>query len=282
MSRSIVELPNGAALYVETHGPQDATPIVFIHGLGATHSLWQPLLECSNIATNFYVVLYDYRGAGLSPLYSPKTKLDDPLPKLSMQTHIDDLKDLFDKLFTRRRTTPTVQKPILVGHSMGSILSQIFAVQFPELISRLILVNTSLAPFPPEVRETQYAWARSVRDNGSVLDIANQLADILVAKPTANPVARAMIRALVLAQTVEGYASNVEALAGWTETVDLKEKFEGPIRIVGGGADAFGDGSDLLDSLSGADAQHQSIPGVGHSSPVENPEALGKVFLTYL
>jgi pimeloyl-ACP methyl ester carboxylesterase len=280
MSRSIVELPNGTAIYVETQGPQDATPIVFIHGLGATHSLWQPLLECSDITAKFFVVLYDYRGAGLSPLSS--TKADDLQSKLSLQTHIDDLNDLFDKLFTRPRTTSTVQKPILVGHSMGSILAQIFAVQFPELISRLILVNTSLVPFPPEVRETQYAWARNVRDNGSVLDIANQLADILVAKPTANPVARAMTRALVLAQNVEGYAGNIEALAGWTETVDLKEKFKGPIRIIGGDADAFGDGSNLLDSLRGADVQHHNIPGVGHSSPVENPEALAKVLLTCL
>ena len=280
MSKSIVELSNGAALYVETYGSPDATPIVFIHGLGATHSLWQPLLECSDLTTKYYVVLYDCRGAGLSPLNG--TKKDASLPKLSMQTHIDDLKDLFDKLFTRPRTTFTIQKPILVGHSMGSILAQIFAVQFPELISRLILAGTTLIPFPTEVRETQYAWARSVRDSGSLLEIANQLADVLVTKSPVNPLARTTIRALILAQTVEGYASNVEALADWTETVDLGAKFKGPIRIISGDADVFGDGSNLVESLGSADVQHHRIPRVGHSTPMESPEAMANVLLTCL
>jgi len=214
-------------------------------------------------------------------LNSTKKDDSDDSP-LTLQAHVDDLKDLFDKLFTRPNTTSAAQKPILVGHSMGSIISQIFAAQFPELISRLILMNTSLIPFPPEVREAQYAWARNVRDNQSLLEIANQLAEVLVTKPAVNPVARAMIRALILAQTVEGYASNVDALASWTGTIDLKAKFKGPIRIIGGGADVFGDGSNLVEALEGADAQHHKIPGVGHSSPVENPAALAKVLLTCL
>jgi len=281
MSKPNLELPSGASIYVERHGVQDATPMVFVHGLGATHSLWRPLLECSDIASKYFVVLYDCRGAGLSPLNSTK-KDDSDDSQLSLQTHVDDLKDLFDKLFTRPHTTSAVQKPILVGHSMGSIISQIFAAQFPDLISRLILMNTSLAPFPPEVRETQYAWARNVRDSQSLLEIANQLAEVLVTKPAANPVARATIRALILGQTVEGYASNVDALASWTGTIDLKGRFKGPIRIIGGGADVFGDGSNLAKALKGADVQHYNIPGVGHSSPVENPEALAKVLLTCL
>ena len=49
-------------------------PIVFVHGVGLTHEIWQPQLEFFNYHSN---IAYDILGHGRSPLEEGEISFDD-------------------------------------------------------------------------------------------------------------------------------------------------------------------------------------------------------------
>ncbi len=118
---------NNIETYYETHG--DGTPLVFIHGLGVCHKLWQ--LQIEPFSEHFNVIVYDVRGHGES------TGSDE---KYSIGLFASDLKVLLDEL--------GVAKAHLCGLSMGGLIAQQFAIDYPATVDKLILAGTFCHLFP--------------------------------------------------------------------------------------------------------------------------------------
>ncbi len=100
------------------------TTVVFVHGLGATGKMWQPVISQLPHSTN--AVSVDLLGFGRSAkpyweTYSAK------LQARSLRT----------TLLRLRLTGPV----ILVGHSLGSLVAIEFATRYPELTQSLILCS---------------------------------------------------------------------------------------------------------------------------------------------
>ena len=95
-------------------------PIVFIHGVGLTHEIWQPQLEFFNYYSN---IAYDILGHGKSSLEDEKISFDD----LSKQ-----LIELLDHL--------NIKKIHLVGFSIGSLIARNFATKYNERLHTLTLL----------------------------------------------------------------------------------------------------------------------------------------------
>jgi len=112
---------NDIQTYYEVHGEGPA--LVFIHGLGACHKMWQPQVE--PFAKHFKVIIYDVRGHGES------TSSDD---KYSIKLFASDLKVLLDEL--------GVAKAHICGLSMGGLIAQQFALDCPAMVDKLILAGT--------------------------------------------------------------------------------------------------------------------------------------------
>lgn len=114
---------NGVELYYERYG--DGEPIIFSHGWLEDCAVWKPHVE--GLAKNNCVILYDLRGHG---------KSDKPTGEYySVQTLADDLKYLMQAL--------KLDKAILVGFSLGGMLSLVYTLQNPTKVSRLVLVGTT-------------------------------------------------------------------------------------------------------------------------------------------
>jgi len=112
---------NNIETYYEVHG--DGTPLVFIHGVGACHKMWQPQIE--PFSKHFEVIVYDVRGHGESSGYDEK---------YSIRLFASDLKVLLDEL--------RVAKAHICGLSMGGLIAQQFAIDYPNMVNKLVLAGT--------------------------------------------------------------------------------------------------------------------------------------------
>lgn len=112
---------NNVQTYYEIHG--DGTPLVLIHGVGACHKLWQPQIE--PFSKYFKVIVYDVRGHGESSGYNER---------YSIKLFASDLKVLLENL--------GVTRAHICGLSMGGLIAQQFATDYPSTVDKLVLAGT--------------------------------------------------------------------------------------------------------------------------------------------
>lgn len=99
--------------------------IIFLHGYPFFAASWDNLL--SHFSQSYHVVAPDNRGYGLSA--KPASVEQYRIDKL-----VDDVKALIEHF-------PDQQKVILVGHDWGGTLAWTVAQKYPELISKLVVIN---------------------------------------------------------------------------------------------------------------------------------------------
>lgn len=117
---------------------KQGTPLVCAHGLTANASGFQLLAD--ELASDHRVFAYDLRGRGDS---------DKPEHGYSVPIHAADLAELIAKL--------ELSRPVLIGHSLGALIALYFAAQYPELLSKLVLIDAG-APLPWKTPDEQPAW----------------------------------------------------------------------------------------------------------------------------
>lgn len=123
-----IALPTGVELTVQLGGPEEAEPILFLHGFPESHRTWRKVMP--DLARDFRVIAPDQRGFGGS---------DKPEGVEAYKTDriLEDLLALADALGLGRFT--------LVGHDWGGAIAWLAALRHPDRIGRLVIVN---APHP--------------------------------------------------------------------------------------------------------------------------------------
>ncbi len=96
--------------------------ILCIHGITANSRFWDCL--ASALAPHHRVIAMDLRGRGLS---------DKPPTGYSIEHHCKDILALMND--------QGLQRPVLMGHSLGAFISLVFAARYPQRVDRLILVD---------------------------------------------------------------------------------------------------------------------------------------------
>jgi len=96
--------------------------ILCIHGLTANCRSWD--LLASSLAPQHKVLAMDLRGRGFS---------ESPPSGYSVENHCRDILALMDD--------QGLERPVLMGHSLGAFISLVFAAKYPRRVDRLILVD---------------------------------------------------------------------------------------------------------------------------------------------
>ncbi len=123
---------HGARLYYEVHG--DGPPLVLTHGVGGNHASW--FHQVATLSRHYRVIVFDARGFGRST---------DP-QELGRDGFVGDLDALLTHL--------AVDKPILVGQSMGGGTCLSFTCAYPERVRGLVLADTLMGMIlPAEIRD---------------------------------------------------------------------------------------------------------------------------------
>ncbi len=122
-----VMLPNGIELaYVEIGSPQ-AHPVLLLHGYTDSSRVWTLLAPRLR---NFRLLIPDQRGHGASSA---------PACCYAPSDFAEDARLFLDAI--------GVQRVSVVGHSMGSVVAQVFAAEHPERVDRIVLAgSTALVP----------------------------------------------------------------------------------------------------------------------------------------
>ena len=113
---------NNAQLYYESQGVGEA--LILIAGYTCDHAIWQPLV--GELSKHFRVITFDNRGIG---------QTTDKNEQLSVELMADDVKALIEDL--------PLQRPHIVGQSMGGTIAQVVASRYPEKIGKLGIITSS-------------------------------------------------------------------------------------------------------------------------------------------
>ena len=109
------------SIHSEKAGNKDAPTIIFIHGSGGSSATW--FMQLRGLSNDFHIVAIELNGHGKSL---------DRAEEDTTESYLIDIEEIV-KQFDR---------PIIAGHSMGGMLSQLFALRHPEMIAGIILVGT--------------------------------------------------------------------------------------------------------------------------------------------
>ena len=151
---------NNISIEYETFGDPSSPPILLIIGLGGHLIYWDDTFCRYLSEANRYVIRFDNRDAGLS------TKFE--------QAGVPDMMDVMGKLMGGQKVTPpytiedmaadavglldalNIEKAHLCGMSMGGMIAQSIAINYPRRVLSLISIysttgNPRLPPPKPEV-----------------------------------------------------------------------------------------------------------------------------------
>jgi pimeloyl-ACP methyl ester carboxylesterase len=147
---------------------EQGAPIIGIHGLTGNAFCFQAFAD--KLAVDYQFYAYDLRGRGDS---------DKPAEGYSVPFHAADLAKLIDEL--------GLERPILVGHSLGALIALYFAAHYPEKLSRLVLIDAG-APLPWSTPEEQPAWLNaSISRLGTSVPSFEEFTQRLKAAPFLGP-----------------------------------------------------------------------------------------------
>jgi len=113
---------DGIKVRYRDEGPRDGQPLILVHGFTSSLETWDPLAY--DLQSDYRVIRLDLPGHGLTG--------PDPEARYTNEETVDFLADFIE--------TVGVEKPVLVGNSLGGLASWRLAVRSPELVSKLVLI----------------------------------------------------------------------------------------------------------------------------------------------
>lgn len=124
-------------------------PVIMLHGVSDDGRCWGRTGDA--LAQEFDVILVDQRAHGQSSAPETGYRLDDFASDIHGLIKALHLKDV-----------------ILVGHSLGASVSLRTASQYPDLISRVVLIDPPMPDSPqntdPDVRYEWFGWLRNFQN----------------------------------------------------------------------------------------------------------------------
>lgn len=232
---------NGVRIHYVEAG--EGLPYVFVNGLGG-NSAGFVAEELSWYAEHFRTVAWDQRGLGLS----------GPGPKYSLPLYAADLAALLDHL--------GIERAVVHGVSWGGVLTQRFALDFPDRCAAIVLDSTS-SEVNVGAAENWYARGELARLGPDAV-AGRELAPAFEGHAT---VSAAPSWPQVAPEHIDSYVAQARATASLREhpMTPYLGAIECPTLIVAGGADTVaGAGGSVVMSRHMPEARLEVMDGVGH------------------
>lgn len=245
---------NGVRLCYERsgHGPV----VVLTHGLGGSLESWQPTADA--LRDGYTVLRWDVRGFGRSERVPGSV---DPA------TWAADL----DALLRHEG----VERAVVVGISMGGVVAQRFALDFPASTRALVLMSTT-SEVGEQARKGWLERARLVEEQG-LLAVFDQGPALSYAPGYAERHAaeiRAAAEESARRNDPHSYAAAARAVSAYDFTAELA-RLDMPVLVLQGLEDRLtppGGGVLLARAIPGA--RLEMVEGCGHAIPAEKFETM--------
>ncbi len=245
--------------YADSGG--DGVPVVFSHGAGADHVMFDAQRDHLR-ALGYRAVTWDLRGHGLSrPAGAPFTA----------ERAIADLRALIGHL--------RLDRPVLVGQSLGGNLSQALVRRHPELCRALVVIGSTWNTARLSARD--HLLLKVAAPSLSMIP-AGRLPELMADDCAVTPAARADVRRAFSQLTKR------EFVEVWRATVSLLDPAPGyrtpvPLCLIRGEQDRTGNIATAMPRWAAAEGVEEIVvPGAGHIANQDAPEAVNAAIETFL
>ena len=251
---------NGTRLHYRDQGTGE--PLVFVHGLGSSGQDWAKQVDA--FANRYRVITFDVRGHGQS---------DKPEGPYSIPLFAADTAALLRALDAVPAT--------VVGLSMGGMIAFQLAVDAPDLVRRLVVVNSMPEAKLDSLRDHWIFWSRRlVTQVLGVRRTGQLLADRIFQKPEQGRLRR-QFEARWAENDEAAYLASIEAIAGWS-VEDRLHAITCPTLVVAADEDYTPVADKRRYVARMPDARLAVIPDSRHATPVEQAEAFNRTVEQFL
>jgi len=238
---------NGYDIGFEQSGGGDATPIVFLHGVGSDKSVWRPQL--AHFGATRRAVAFDYPGYGDS----------DPAPE-------GTTRDDYASAITSAMHEIGIDRAHVCGLSLGGIVAIAMHHADAGRCASLILADT-FAAHP----DGHGIYERGVAASGDLRAMAEARVDVLLAQP-ADPGVRREVVETMAKISLAAYRIGAEAV--WlADQRDRAHDIRVPTLVLCGSEDKVTPPAlsrELTHLIPGA--RYEPIEGAGHLGNLEKPD----------
>ena len=257
------ERMHGGITYLDAGSPA-GTPIVFLHGIGGSARSFLPQLD--HFSTAWRAIAWDMPGYGGST----------PLEIVSIDTLTAALAGFLQEL--------GLERPILVGHSIGGMLVQRLLSLQPHAARAVVLAQTSAA-----FGSRDPAWAQDfIRTRLAPLDAGQSMADLAagmvadLAGDSPDPDGMALARDCFARTPDITYRDTVMALPGF-DMRDALPRIAVPTLVLSGTRDQNAP-APAMERMAARipGAQYVALDGAGHLAHLEQPATFDAAVQSFL
>jgi 3-oxoadipate enol-lactonase len=254
---------NGQQIFYVDHGsPRDGAPtMIFSHGFLMDHEMFDAQVAAFNERCR--IVTWDERGFG-STVHDGQA--------FSYWDSATDLLALMDHL--------EIDHAILAGMSQGGFLSLRAALLAPDRVTGLILIDTQAGVDDAETLAAYQGMVDIWMAAGPVPDLANAIAQIIIADPSHHDAWIAKWQTL----SREALSDAAGALLNRDDITDRLAEITCPALVIHGTADTaipMERAEELAAALSGAGPVAR-IEGAAHAANLTHPEPVNSAIAVFL
>ena len=248
---------DGVKLCYEEAGGGDP-PLLFVHGWCCDHSYFA--LQVGHFKARHRAVSVDLRGHGAS---------DKPVMDYRMSAFADDLAWLCRQL--------GLDRPVVVGHSMGGAIALVMAAEFQETVRGVVMIDSPVVT-PAAVREARRPFIAALNGPACREAAASFISERLFI-PTDDPARKARILASMLDVPQHVMASAMARL--WDcDTESAAVLCKQPLLYIGADIESRTDFA-LFRELAPQLLVGQTV-GAGHFNLLEVPDQVNAMIETFL
>ena len=248
---------NGYEIGFEETGDGDATPIVFLHGVGSDKSVWRPQLE--HLGRERRAIAFDYPGYGDSDPAPAGTTRDDYASAIISAMH-----------------ELGVDRAHICGLSLGGVVAIAMHHADASRCASLILADT-FAAHP----DGQAIYDRSIAASNDLRAMAEARVDVLLAQPADLSVRSEVVDTMA---RIDPAAYRIGAEAVWlADQAERAGKIDVPSLVLCGTEDKVTPPalSEALTQLIPG-ARYEAVEGAGHISNLERADAFNSAVSMFI
>jgi pimeloyl-ACP methyl ester carboxylesterase len=243
----------------------EGAPLIILHGYFGMSDNWKSL--GNRFSENFQTHIIDQRNHGRS-FHSTNFSYEYLVEDLVNYVEHHNLKNI-----------------IVLGHSMGGKTAMLFAVKYPTLVAKLIIVDIAPKYYQPH----HYDILKALNSVDFSIQNTRKLVDEKISELIFDPVTRAFLLKNVFwkEKGVLGYRFNLQALTKNNEEVGKALPsftfFHNKTLFLAGGNSHYIKKKDIpLIKKHFPDVSIQTIPNVGHWLHAESPEIFYELVMNFL
>ncbi len=230
-------------------------PVVLLHGFPLSSAIWRD--QQKGLADHYRVITPDLRGQGTSPTRDGMYTMDDLA---------GDVFALLDTL--------SVQKCVLIGHSLGGYVTLAAWKLHPERFSALGLVAARASADTEDAAQDRLTLADQVDQLGASVVTENMLPRMFAPGLSADDLTVEQTRTIMMSTAPSGLIGALKGMAARPDSTAILSEIDIPVLLLSGDKDVFMPPA-LTDAMAAAlpNPTVISIENAGHMLMLEQPTA---------